>query len=132
MTSGTPDPSGALELALREAIAAGRAVIARCSSCGETFWHPRAHCPNCGSRGVELVAPSGPARVYTATTNHRPRGGGDAPPVQLGYIEFPEGVRMLATLDFPEGAPVIGAEVVPERVGEGESMRLVFRARGRD
>lgn len=116
-----------LDSALAEAVAAGRAVIAQCSACGYSFWHPRAHCPRCGAREVGLVEPAGAARVYTATVNHRPRGGAEAEPVQLGYIEFPERVRMLVPLRFPDGVPVIGAEVAPERDGEGDSVRLVFR-----
>lgn len=121
-----------LDAALAEAVAAGRAVIARCEACGHSFWHPRSHCPRCGAREVALVAPSGPARVYTATVNHRPRGGDpDAAPVQVGYVEFPEGVRMLVTLRFPDGDPVIGTEVVPVRDGDGASARLVFEPAAR-
>lgn len=121
-----------LDRRLAAALAEGRAVIAHCAACDHCFWHPRGHCPKCGSRDVDLVAPSGPARVYTATTNHRPRGGEGAPPVQVGYVEFPEGVRVLATLRFPDGPPVIGAEVLPEREDEGDAMRLVFRPTPRD
>jgi uncharacterized OB-fold protein len=116
-----------IDSALAEAVAAGQAVIAHCSACDYSFWHPRAHCPRCGAREVGLVAPAGPARVYAATVNRRPRGGEDADPVQLGYIEFPERVRMLVPLRFADGIPVIGAEVAPERDGEGDSARLVFR-----
>lgn len=119
--------TGGLDAALAEAIAEGRAVIARCGACAHSFWHPRSHCPRCGARDVALVEPSGAARVYSATTNRRPRGGDrDAEPVQVGYVEFPEGVRMLVTLRFPDGDPTIGAEVVPMREGDGESARLVF------
>jgi hypothetical protein len=111
---------------LAEAAASGRALVAHCSSCEYSFWHPRGHCPRCGSRRVALVDAGGSARVYTATTNHRPRGGGTEP-VHLGYVEFPDGVRMLVNLRFPDGAPVIGAEVTPDREGDGETVRLVFR-----
>lgn len=121
--TGTAD----VDEALAEAVAANRAVIAHCSACGHFFWHPRSHCPRCGRREVELVTPSGSARVYTATVNHRPRGGDrNAEPVQVGYIEYPEGVRMLVTLRFPDESPRIGTEVVPERDGDGDSARLVF------
>jgi len=117
-----------LDQALADSVAAGRAVIARCTVCEHSFWHPRNHCPRCGARDVELVTPSGPARVYTATVNRRPSGGDrDAEPVQVGYVEFPEGVRMLVTLGFPDGQPTIGTEVAPERDGDGASSRLVYR-----
>lgn len=112
---------------LAEATASGRALIAHCSDCGESFWHPRGHCPRCGSRNVALVSAPGPAHVYTATTNHRPRGGEGQEPAQLGYVEFANGVRMLVNLRFPDGPPVIGAEVTPEAEGDGETTRLVFR-----
>jgi hypothetical protein len=129
----TTPPTGAdLDVQLTEAHAASRAVIGRCGDCETSFWHPRAHCPRCGSRDVALVDPSGPARVYTATTNRRPRGGEDAPPVQVGYVEFPEGVRMLVTFRFPGGTPPIGAEVVPDYEVAGDSGRLVFRPAPRD
>jgi len=119
--------TAALDAALAEAVAANRAVIAHCSACGHFFWHPRSHCPRCSARAVELVEPSGPARVYTATVNRRPRGGDrDAAPVQVGYIEFPEGVRMLVTLRFPDGDPVIGAEVAPIADRGADSAGLVF------
>ncbi|MBN9139407.1 MAG: OB-fold domain-containing protein [Micrococcales bacterium] len=116
-----------LDAALEAELEAGRIPLMRCEACGAAFWHPRAHCPGCGARRVAFFAPSGPARVYAATVNRRPRGGDrDAAPVQVGYVEFPEGVRMLVTLGFPDGAPRIGAEVAPEAGGPGEP-RLVFR-----
>ncbi|CAN5337391.1 OB-fold domain-containing protein [soil metagenome] len=117
----------ALDLELAGATAAGRVLVARCADGGHVFWHPRGHCPQCGSRNISLVSPAGPARVYTATTNRRPRGGKGAEPVQVGYVEFADGLRMLANLRFPDGPPVIGAEVTPEREGDGDTARLVFR-----
>lgn len=124
MSDEVTEPAS-LDDTLTEAVAAGRMLIARCGRCGHSFWHPRSHCPRCGARDVALVAPSGPARVYTATVNHRPRGGGaDGEPVQMGYIEFPEGVRILVTLRFPDGKPGIGTEVA--LVEGGESAGLVF------
>lgn len=115
-----------IETAAAAELAAGRVPLAHCTECGVTFWHPRAHCPSCGSRRVELTPSAGPARVYAATVNRRPRAGKEADPVQVGYVEFPQGVRVLTTLAFPDGNPEIGAEVVAQSGGPGEPA-IVFR-----
>jgi uncharacterized OB-fold protein len=105
-----------------QARAEGRFVVPRCESCGRTFWHPRSHCPFCLSTAIGYVEP-GSAEVYTYTVNHRPKKASDeAEAAMLGYVEFPDGLRLLVNLDLPADDGVIGARVRPEtrRGPEGE------------
>ncbi len=100
---------------------AGRFVVPRCEACGATFWHPRRHCPQCGSTLIEFIEPAWPARVYTYTVNHRPkRGDQEAESAMIGYVELDDGLRLLAALEVPDGEGVIGSAVRPEaRHGDG-------------
>ena len=106
---------------------AGRFVVPRCEACDLTFWHPRRHCPQCGSTRIGFVEPAWPAHVYTYTVNHRPqKGDRAAEAVMIGYVELDDGLRFLAPLELPDGEGVIGRAVRPEaRPGEG-GMRFVF------
>lgn len=115
--------------AFEAARAEGRFVVPRCETCGHTFWHPRSRCPRCLSDRIGFAEPALPGRVHTFTVNRRPKKGGeDAPPVMLGYVEFDDGLRILATLDLPETGLIIGTRVRPESRDTPDGPRLVFVA----
>ena len=107
--------------------AAGRFVVPRCSECGITFWHPRAHCPQCGSSRVDYVEPAWPAHVYTYTVNHRPKKGDQATEASvIGYIELDDGLRLLANLELATIEGVIGTAVRPEARTSDDGTTFVF------
>ncbi|WP_425839975.1 Zn-ribbon domain-containing OB-fold protein [Microbacterium sp. PA5] len=111
---------------------AGRFVVPSCETCGRTHWHPRSHCPACGSPSIALVEPALPARVYTYTVNRRPRRSGDAEggdhgaTAMIGYVEFEDGIRILANLDRIDPRHAIGSAVRPEARRVGEETLFVF------
>lgn len=82
------------------------------------------------STSVDAVEPEGPARVHTWTRNHRPRGAGGSRPVSLGYVEFADGVKVLARLQLPEGPDPIGTTVCPRALDVDGHLSIVFVATG--
>ncbi|CAN5341890.1 OB-fold domain-containing protein [soil metagenome] len=105
----------------------GTFVVPHCADCGKTFWHPRRHCPNCGSSHVDYTEPAWPARVYTYTVNHRPaKGDRDASTAMVGYVETADGLRLLATLELPATDNVIGSAVRPDARPADDGMHFVF------
>lgn len=106
---------------------AGRFVIPRCEACGNTFWHPRRHCPRCGSTRIGFVEPVWPAHIYSYTVNHRPKVGDAAAESSIvGYVDLEGGVRVLATLEVPTEPNPIGLAVRPEARQHGDGIRFVF------
>jgi uncharacterized OB-fold protein len=109
--------------------AEGRFVVPWCSACGLRFWHPRRHCPECGSTQVEYVEPAWPAHVYTYTVNHRPQKGDQAAESSMvGYVELDDGLRLLVSLELGDRdlSTVIGAPVRPEARSGDDGMQFVF------
>lgn len=49
------------------AAAKGELLVPNCRDCGRTFWHPRPHCPHCGSPDVEWKRSSGEGAIHTFT-----------------------------------------------------------------
>jgi uncharacterized OB-fold protein len=96
------------------------------------FWHPRRHCPECGSTAVEYVEPEWPAHVYTYTVNHRPKKDDQAAETStVGYIELDDGLRLLVSLELGDVGPgdlktVIGSPVRPEARSGDDGMQFVF------
>lgn len=107
--------------------AQGRFVVPWCTACGLRFWHPRRHCPECGSTQIEFVEPAWPAHIYTYTVNHRPQKGDQAAESStVGYIELDDGLHLLVSLELGEGEPQIGAPVRPEARSGDDAMQFVF------
>ena len=107
--------------------AGGRFVVPRCLHCGDTFWHPRGHCPHCGSSSIEYVEPAWPASVYTYTINHRPQKGDvAAESTMIGYVELEDGLRLLANLELGDRVNIIGTPVRPEARHADGDVRFVF------
>ncbi|RZI94354.1 MAG: hypothetical protein EOO67_04825 [Microbacterium sp.] len=111
---------------------AGRFVVPSCEGCGRTHWHPRSHCPACGSTSIALVEPSLPAHVYSYTVNHRPRktggadGGDQTSTAMVGYVELDDGIRILTNLERIDPHHAIGTAVRPEPRRVGEETLFVF------
>lgn len=108
---------------------AGRFVVPSCEDCGQTHWHPRSHCPSCGSTRIALVEPTWPARVYSSTVNHRPRKSSDGEQsgaAAIGYVELEDGIRILANLEGVDPRAAIGSAVSPEPRSAGEDTVFVF------
>jgi uncharacterized OB-fold protein len=95
--------------------------VARCESCRQISWYPRAVCVKCGS----ATAPSAEyltGRVYSLTEVHRAPGDfrADAP-YEVALIDCDEGIRVLARAP---GTRIGMAVVVGTAVdgGKGEPM----------
>jgi uncharacterized protein len=95
-----------------DAAAQGTFLLPRCNSCGQSHWHPRAHCPSCHGTDLSWVQGSGRGTVYSYTVVRRP----DAPYV-LAYVQIEEGPILMTN--------VVGCE--PETVRIGMRVKVSFR-----
>lgn len=85
-------------------------VGSRCSACGLSTFPERAFCRRCWAGSMEPVDLSRTGALYTWTTVHAAQPGYPTPYV-LGYVDLPEGVRVLAPLDVTEGELRVGLPV---------------------
>lgn len=74
-----------------------RVAGTRCRACGTHFFPRRAICARCLSTETEIVPLSGRGVLYTYTVVHQSTPEFRTPYV-LGYVDLPEGVRVLAPL----------------------------------
>jgi uncharacterized OB-fold protein len=101
-----------------KAAAEGRLVLPHCTSCAKPFWHPRPHCPACGSQRVEWKAASGKGSVHTFTIV---RQSADAyfrarVPYVVAMIDLDEGVRIMSNV----------VDCAPEAVAIGMRVRVTY------
>jgi len=75
-----------------EAAAAGRFILRRCVSCGQSHWYPRFMCPFCHGQ-TEWVEASGRGKIHTFSTFSQQVGA-----YTLAYVELDEGPIMLTQL----------------------------------
>lgn len=101
----------------------GRGSLAgtRCPTCGAHFFPGRQVCARCLTEDLEPIAFSTTGTVYTYTVIHQAAPGFEVPLV-LGYVDLPEGVRVLGQL--------VG--VAPEEVRMGMEVTLVVQPFGKD
>lgn len=105
----------------------GRFVVPQCSECRTRFWHPRRHCPKCGSSRIEYVEPTWPAHVYTYTVNHRAKKDDQGPGASMiGYVELDDGLRLLTNLEHVDEEHAIGTAVSPEPRSTDDGVVFVF------
>jgi uncharacterized OB-fold protein len=94
----------------------GRALLlaARCTACGQLFLPRVAVCAACGGQAFESAPLAGPGRLYVHTVIHA-AAPGFATPYAVGYVDYPEGVRVFGhvRLDGP-GQPRPGVPVEVE------------------
>lgn len=91
----------------------GRLHGSRCSDCAVATYPAGPACPRCGGP-AEPVVLSGTGTLWTWTVQrYAPKSPPYVPPASgftpftVGYVELPEGVRVLATLDIrPEEAEI--------------------------
>jgi uncharacterized OB-fold protein len=101
-----------------------RLLIKHCNACGQDFFYPRTHCPNCWSADTEWKEANGRGRVYTFTIVYQ----NDLPPFNervpyvVAIVELEEGVRMTSNI---EG-------VAPEDVRCDMPVQVAFREEGGD
>ena len=112
---------------------AGNLLLQRCTDCTNAYFPPRAFCPSCGSRAVEVFAATGKATLYSYVINQRPPDGFDEP-VAIAVVELEEGPRMMTNIiDCPqtEDALVLdmALEVAFERQTDDITLAL-FRPAG--
>ena len=101
-----------------KAAARGELLVPTCRACDKPFWHPRPHCPTCGSEDVHWKAASGNGTVYTYTIVRR---SSDAyfrqrVPYVVAMIELDEGVRLMGN--------IVGC--APETVAVGLPVEVFF------
>ena len=113
----------------------GKLLVKECRSCGNAFFYPRNHCPNCWSTDTAWRESSGRGTVYTFTVVYQ----NDLPPFRdrvpyvVAVVELEEGVRMTSNVEgiSPEdvrcGLPVV-VGFREEKRSEEESVAIpVFR-----
>lgn len=98
------DPSGPLRLA-----------GTRCGNCGTHFFPRRQVCARCLSTHTETIPLSGGGVLYTFTIVYQSTPEFPTPYV-LGYVDLPEGVRVLA--------PLAGIEIDDVRIGMPLDLRV--------
>jgi uncharacterized OB-fold protein len=86
----------------------------RCAECGALSFPKAQVCTECLSLDVQDAALSNEGVLYSYSRVHLAPKGWDLPYV-LGYVDLPEGVRVLSHIDDKKIAPVVGARV---RLGE--------------
>lgn len=116
------------------AAAQGRLLVPRCEACGRSFWHPRPHCPHCGSAQVGWIQASGQGTIHTFTVV---RQSGDPYfktrlPYAVAMVELAEGVRLMSNIvDTPIESLRIGMPVeVLFEAAAGDVAVPLFRAAG--
>lgn len=128
--AGVPFRPGLLELAEG---GVGRLVGSRCPACGARFFPPRHVCSRCLAEPLEPAALSTRGTVYTYTVVHQAAPGFETPYV-LGYVDLPEGVRVLGQVAgiAPDEARIgMAVELAVEPFGEDEQGRLLIGYRFR-
>ena len=102
--------------ALREGLftedAEGGVLLAsRCKSCGQVFFPKSEYCLDCFGQDMEQVILSRTGKLYTFTIVHMPTEH-YKPPYAIGWVEFPEGVRVFGQIRGWDKQPLkIGIEM---------------------
>lgn len=104
------------------ALAEGRLLIARCTTCGTCLFPPIPGCPRCGSGSVAQIEASGVGRVYSWVTIHvalHPAFA-DEVPYTIVAVDLAEGARMLGRLlgNGTELSADLPVHFTPYRAGE--------------
>jgi hypothetical protein len=100
----------------------GNLLGSQCRSCGAHFFPVRQACSGCLSQDLETVKFSTEGTLYTYTVVRQSTPAFEVP-YALGYVDFPEGVRIMgqiAGVEFDEIAIGMPMTLVLERFGEDE------------
>ena len=86
----------------------------KCCACGRIIFPNGKVCPVCNGKETEDVLMGRTGKLFSFTTTYGPVAK-MKPPIAVGYIETPEGVRVFAPLRIEEGKPFeIGMDMVLE------------------
>ena len=113
---------------------AGHLVGSRCGACEAHYYPRREVCARCTSENMESVALSTTGTLYTYTVIHQSTPDFTVPYV-LGYVDLPEGVRVLGQVVLDEQADVrIGMLLAMsvEPFGEDDTGNPVYGYRFRE
>jgi uncharacterized OB-fold protein len=76
----------------------GELRLQRCTECKNTYVPPRAFCPSCASRSVEVYAASGRGVLWSYVINHRPRQDMGTEPYAIAVVKLEEGPTMMTNI----------------------------------
>ena len=76
----------------------GELRLQRCVECKHTYFPPRAFCPKCASRDVEVYPATGKGVLYSYVINHRPRPDMGTEPYAIAVVQLDEGPRMMTNI----------------------------------
>ena len=81
----------------------GELRLQRCTACKQTYFPPRAFCPKCASRDVEVYAASGRGVLWSYVINNRPRPDMGTEPYAIAVVKLEEGPTMMTNIvDCPQ------------------------------
>ena len=98
----------------------GELRLQRCTDCQSSYFPPRAVCPKCGSRDVEVYKASGKGFLYSFVINHRPRPDMGKDPYSIAVVELDEGPRMMTN--------IVGCPQTPEALQLDMPVEVTFKA----
>lgn len=114
MSSGTCDSlSGTLLADDARWRRSGDAVVligSRCASCGVTVFPAADGCGSCGAADAEPVELASTGTLFGYTTIHVASGRRQAP-YTVGYVDFPEPVRVFGQIAIPAAELAVGIPV---------------------
>ena len=91
----------------------GVLLASKCGSCGRVYFPQREFCPECRGSGLKTIVLSSKGLLYTYTIVNMPSAH-YKPPYVIGWVEFPEGVRVFGLIDIDEETELkIGMELKP-------------------
>lgn len=118
--------------------AEGAALLAsRCNICDQVFFPKRQRCLDCPNQDMEPMLLRGTCNLYTFTIVYMPTEHYD-PPYAIGWVEFPEGVRVFGQIKDWERQPLkigMNMELVIDTLWEEEDKEIIgykFRPLSKD
>lgn len=102
-------------------------LASRCQSCGQVFFPKRKHCLDCFGQDMEEVILSTTGKLYTFTIVHMPTEHYD-PPYAIGWVEFPEEVRVFGQIKGWESRPLkigMNMKVVIDTLWQEEEREVI-------
>lgn len=86
-------------------------LASRCTTCGQIYFPPMITCTECGGESIEVIPLSRRGKLYTYTISYMDAMHAKAP-YAMGYVEMPEGVRLLTLLEDWQGKALkVGMDV---------------------
>lgn len=91
-----------------------RLIASRCIECGQHHLPAVAICGSCGAARFERAPLQDGGTIYAFTINHVPAPGFPLP-LAVGYVDYPEGVRVFGQFRIPEDGIRVGDRVSVEK-----------------